>query len=69
MHFLSALCAVASLFGAVQAVYPQGLITVPPNGTQIAPGEAFQFTYNTRNDKCVSSYNYTVWLLTSLSTD
>ena len=65
MHFLSALCAVAPFFGAVRALYPQGLITAPNNDTQIAPGESFEFTYNIRSDYCISSYNYTVWLLTS----
>ena len=65
MRFLSTLCAVSSLLGAVQAVDSKGTITNPLNGTHIAPGESFEFTYNTRNDACLSSYNYTVWLLTS----
>ena len=65
MHFLSALFAVSSLFVAVQAAESKGIITSPPNGTHIAPGKSFNFTYITRNDDCLSGYNYTVWLLTS----
>lgn len=65
MHFLSALFAVASLFGAVQADTPRGVIASPVDGTHIAPGESFPFTYNIRIGQCALSYNYTVWLFTS----
>lgn len=66
MGFLSAFVgAAAVLAGSVSAYYPQGFITQPANGTHIAPGQAFNFTYNIRADYCTSSYNYTVWLLTS----
>ncbi|KZT41232.1 hypothetical protein SISSUDRAFT_960182, partial [Sistotremastrum suecicum HHB10207 ss-3] len=47
------------------AYYPQGSITVPANGTHIAPGETFNFTYNGRGDYCLSSFAYSVVLLTS----
>lgn len=55
------------LFAAISGVLTQtqGTITSPANGTHIAPGAAFDFLYNARGDYCISSYNYTVWLLTS----
>src|SRR6266404_8392347 len=62
---ISILTFVASLLSFAAAYYPQGFITSPPNGTHIAPGQAFNFTYNQRSDYCTSSFNYTVWLLTS----
>jgi len=56
---------IATLVSFSTVYYPQGYITSPPNGTHIAPGQAFDFTYNQRSDYCTSSFNYTVWLLTS----
>ena len=43
----------------------QGTISSPANGTVIMPGESFDFYYNTHSDYCISSMNFTVWLLTS----
>ncbi|KAL5519761.1 hypothetical protein ACEPAG_1421 [Sanghuangporus baumii] len=43
----------------------QGTISSPVNGTAIMPGESFDFYYNAHSDYCVSSSNFTVWLLTS----
>lgn len=37
----------------------------PANGTHIALGSPFDFKYNTRADYGVTSYNYTVRLITS----
>ena len=47
------------------AYYPQGYITVPANGSHVEPGQAFDFTYNARGDYCLTSHNYTVWVLTA----
>ena len=45
--------------------FPQGTISSPANGTIILPGQSFDFYYNQRGDYCLSSYNFSVWLLTS----
>ena len=44
---------------------PQGTITSPANGTAVAPGASFAFTYAARGDYCLGSQNFSVWLLTS----
>lgn len=49
---------------STQATGP-GTISAPANGTQIAPGEAFDFNYITRGDYGVSTYNISVWLATT----
>ncbi|KAJ7761574.1 hypothetical protein DFH07DRAFT_421590 [Mycena maculata] len=63
MHFLSifnvALACAASAFAATPAIIS------PADGTQIAPGAAFDFNYNSIADYGVSSYNYSVYLLTA----
>ncbi|KAJ7069686.1 hypothetical protein C8F01DRAFT_523324 [Mycena amicta] len=46
----------------------KGSIVAPAEGTNIAPGQAFDFAYSTMADYGVSSYNYTVWLFTSMPT-
>lgn len=51
---------------AAPASHNPGTISSPAPGTVIAPGASFDFQYNTRADYGVSSYNYTVFLLTSL---
>ncbi|KAJ7095784.1 hypothetical protein B0H15DRAFT_71200 [Mycena belliarum] len=43
-----------------------GTIISPADGTVIAPGQAFDFVYDSMADYGVTSYNYTVWLLTSM---
>lgn len=56
----------ASPTGALRPRYlPQGTITSPANGTHIAPGASFAFSYAARGDYCLGSQNFTVWLLTS----
>ncbi|TDL23293.1 hypothetical protein BD410DRAFT_721613 [Rickenella mellea] len=65
MFFFGLLLVLIHYFHGVAAYFPQGTITVPANGTAIAPGANFDFTYNVHSDYCVSSYNFTVWLLTS----
>ncbi|KIY45650.1 hypothetical protein FISHEDRAFT_49047 [Fistulina hepatica ATCC 64428] len=40
-------------------------IVEPASGTVIAPGEIFDFQYNSIADYGTSSYNYTVWLYTT----
>jgi hypothetical protein len=62
---LAALLALLASFTGAFAYYPHGLITAPANGTALAPGQSFNFTYNVRADYCISSYNYTVYMLTS----
>ncbi|KAL0580642.1 hypothetical protein V5O48_001372 [Marasmius crinis-equi] len=39
-------------------------IIAPANGTRIKPGVSFPFKYQSISDYGVTSYNYTVWLLT-----
>ncbi|KAF1985694.1 hypothetical protein K402DRAFT_379006 [Aulographum hederae CBS 113979] len=62
---ISLLLLLLLLASPAHAYYPQGFITAPTNGTPIAPGASFPFTYNVRSDYCLTSYNYTVWMLTS----
>ncbi|KAH8109798.1 hypothetical protein DFH11DRAFT_904410 [Phellopilus nigrolimitatus] len=72
-HTFSLLAALSVLLGAAAAPSappakrypPQGTISDPANGTTIMPGAAFAFLYNPRADYCLSSYNFTVWLLTA----
>nr|GAT60134.1 predicted protein [Mycena chlorophos] len=47
------------------AAQNKATINLPKSGTSIAPGEVFDFQYNTMADYGVTSYNYTVWLFTS----
>ncbi|THH20090.1 hypothetical protein EW146_g1201 [Bondarzewia mesenterica] len=69
MHtaFVSLLSAVA-LVSAAPAAYPTGVIEAPANGTSIMPGQAFDFSYNAHADYCMSSYNFSVWLVTEKPT-
>ncbi|EIM85947.1 uncharacterized protein STEHIDRAFT_26719, partial [Stereum hirsutum FP-91666 SS1] len=41
-------------------------ISAPVEGTVIAPGQAFDFSYGIHADYCSSSYNYSVWLMTEM---
>ncbi|KAF8158949.1 hypothetical protein K438DRAFT_1620151 [Mycena galopus ATCC 62051] len=68
MHFLKV--AAFALFPLVLSAPSRrqstsGTIVAPADGTVIAPGEAFAFQYDSVADYGISSYNYTVWLLTS----
>ncbi|KAJ7485977.1 hypothetical protein B0H11DRAFT_2016271 [Mycena galericulata] len=45
-----------------------GTIVSPAAGTVVEPGAAFDFLYETMADYGVSSYNYTVWLMTAMPT-
>ncbi|KAJ7695666.1 hypothetical protein B0H17DRAFT_1055096 [Mycena rosella] len=71
MHFLKV--AVLALFPLAWTVLAapsprqstSGTIISPADGTVIAPGQAFDFVYDSMADYGVTSYNYTVWLLTS----
>ena len=49
---------------ASPADYIPGAILVPANGSAIAPGSMFNFTYNIHTDYCMSSYDFSVWLIT-----
>ncbi|KAG7088325.1 hypothetical protein E1B28_012334 [Marasmius oreades] len=42
-----------------------GVIVKPAGSTVIAPGQSFDFLYDTRADYGVSSYNFNVYLFTS----
>ncbi|KAF7346468.1 hypothetical protein MSAN_01874800 [Mycena sanguinolenta] len=69
MHFLKV--AALALFPLVlSAPSPRqstaGTIVQPADGTVIAPGETFPFQYESVADYGISSYNFTVWLLTSM---
>lgn len=74
MRFLRA--AVLALFPLVSTVAAapsrrqstSGTIISPAKGTHIAPGAAFDFAYDSMADFGVTSYNYTVWLLTAMPT-
>ncbi|KAJ7366991.1 hypothetical protein DFH08DRAFT_680269 [Mycena albidolilacea] len=71
MHFLKV--AALALFPLVLcAPSPRqstsGTIILPADGTVIAPGQEFPFNYDGMADFGISSYNYTVWLLTSMPT-
>ncbi|KAJ7025343.1 hypothetical protein C8F04DRAFT_136651 [Mycena alexandri] len=74
MHFLKiAALAFFPLFATVLAApsprqSTSGTIIEPADGTSIAPGETFAFSYDSMADFGVSSYNYTVWLFTSVPT-
>jgi hypothetical protein len=57
--------ALALALPIAHAYAPQGTILSPTNGTVLAPGQAFPFSYDIRADYCTSSFNYTVWLFTS----
>ncbi|KAI0662078.1 hypothetical protein C8Q70DRAFT_962497 [Cubamyces menziesii] len=45
-----------------------GKILEPAAGAHIAPGAAFNFTYQGSGDYCRSSYAYSVWLITDMPT-
>ncbi|KAJ8463864.1 hypothetical protein ONZ51_g9979 [Trametes cubensis] len=45
-----------------------GKILEPAAGAHIAPGAAFNFTYQGSGDYCRSSYAYSVWLITDTPT-
>ncbi|KAI0315799.1 hypothetical protein OF83DRAFT_1130316 [Amylostereum chailletii] len=53
---------------ATPADYSPGVISAPANGTAIAPGQSFNFTYNIHGDYCTSSYDFSVWLITDTPT-
>ncbi|KAJ7505243.1 hypothetical protein B0H11DRAFT_1977675 [Mycena galericulata] len=63
MHFLSTLNVALACLASAYAATPA--IISPADGTLIAPGAAFDFNYNSIADYGVSSYNYSVYLLTS----
>lgn len=46
----------------------KGDIILPHPGTHIAPGAAFNFSYEIRGDYCTSSYAYSVFLVTDTPT-
>ncbi|KAF2720514.1 hypothetical protein K431DRAFT_304173 [Polychaeton citri CBS 116435] len=43
----------------------RGKISEPAANSTILPSQPFNYTYEPRSDYCLSSYNTTVWLLTS----
>ncbi|OCH92863.1 hypothetical protein OBBRIDRAFT_726013 [Obba rivulosa] len=45
-----------------------GSIGQPEPNAHIAPGTAFNFSYNIRADYCMSSYGYSVYLITDVPT-
>ncbi|KAJ7288229.1 hypothetical protein C8J57DRAFT_1047089 [Mycena rebaudengoi] len=63
MHLFSKLGFALTLLVSAYAATPS--IVQPAEGTHIAPGEAFNFTYASIADYGTSSYNYTVYLFTS----
>lgn len=63
-------CFVLALVHLMTLAYATGpgIIVAPANGSIIAPGASFNFQYISRADYGISSYNYAVWLFTSLPT-
>ncbi|KAF7346442.1 26S proteasome subunit P45 [Mycena sanguinolenta] len=56
-----------SFFASVKAMTPA--INAPAAGTHIAPGQTFDFSYQSIGDYCASAYDMTVYLFTSLPQD
>ncbi|KAJ7147058.1 hypothetical protein C8R43DRAFT_1011686 [Mycena crocata] len=54
-----------SLAGFASTSASTPAILKPADGTHIAPGDGFDFSYSSIADYGVSSYNYTVYLFTS----
>jgi hypothetical protein len=65
MRFSAAL-SFASLFATFALAQTPGTIVTPANGTVIKPNGAFDFDYKIRADYSISSYAYSVWLLTEI---
>ncbi|KAJ7175963.1 hypothetical protein C8R46DRAFT_75626 [Mycena filopes] len=72
MHFLKVVTLLPLFATALAAPSPRqstsGTIIAPADGTVIAPGESFAFSYDSMADFGISSYNYSVWLFTSVPT-
>ncbi|SJL03099.1 uncharacterized protein ARMOST_06445 [Armillaria ostoyae] len=66
MHFLPLLLSLFAFPALILA--GTGTITSPANGTATLPGQSFAFSYDPKADYSVSTYNYTVFLLTKLPT-
>ncbi len=62
----TALTALVAL--AAPTLAGKGDIVLPHPGTHIAPGAAFNFSYEIRGDYCTSSYAYSVFLVTDTPT-
>ncbi|KAJ6508654.1 hypothetical protein C8R45DRAFT_859791 [Mycena sanguinolenta] len=62
MHFFSTLGLALSFFASARAMTPA--IVAPADGAHIAPGQTFDFDYQSIADYGASSYNYSVYLLT-----
>ncbi|KAJ6508647.1 hypothetical protein C8R45DRAFT_859784 [Mycena sanguinolenta] len=62
MHFLSTLALALSFFTSARAMTPA--IVAPADGAHIAPGQTFDFAYQSIADYGASSYNYSVYLFT-----
>jgi hypothetical protein len=65
MQLFSTFASLLLCLSLVSQSVGRGLITSPANGTAIKPGQSFNFSYEAHTDYCVSSFNYTVWLLTT----
>ncbi|KAJ7784454.1 hypothetical protein B0H16DRAFT_298597 [Mycena metata] len=63
MHFSSALAFFLASFASTSATAPA--IIQPADNTAIAPGASFPFEYLSIADYGTSSYNYSVYLITS----
>ncbi|KAJ7286243.1 hypothetical protein C8J57DRAFT_1169018 [Mycena rebaudengoi] len=74
MHFSKA--ALLVLFPRIGTVFSvpssrsdsPGTISSPVEGQKIAPGEEFDFSYNTMADYGISSYNFNVYVVTEMPT-
>lgn len=66
MKFSTASSFVASLLLAGTALAGSGQIELPQPGTVINPGQTFNFSYSIRGDYCVSSYAFSVYLISDV---
>ncbi|GBE85067.1 hypothetical protein BKA93DRAFT_733296 [Sparassis latifolia] len=56
--------ALVALFSLIRAQTTPGTISAPAPYTPVAPGSAFNFSYNAHADYCISSFSFTAYVIT-----